>query len=102
MYPWIDAGLLVIMLAAPTRIVWARFRKPDNQSPRGSGVRTIQLVATFLLVPLIGILTLEGQLKGETAGALIGVAIGYTLSGVEKAVPSNDKKTSAPASGEKK
>ena len=92
-YPWIDAGLLLFMLGAPARIVWIRFRSrcKDDTSPRGSGVRIIQLVSVFLFVPLIGILSLEGKMSSETAGALIGVAVGYTLSGVEKAVPSRPR-----------
>jgi hypothetical protein len=59
----------------------------DDQSPAGIGVRVIQLISLLVLVPLIGVLCLEGRLSGETTGALLGVAIGYTLSGLEKPVP---------------
>ena len=89
--PWIGGALLFVMIIAPTRIIWGRFsqRKAGDKSPRGVGARIIQLVSVFVFAPLIGVLTIEGKLSGETAGALIGVAIGYTLSGVEKAVPRN-------------
>ena len=94
--PCIEGGLLLVMIVAPARIIWGRFRakKADDKSPRGVGVRIIQLVSLFVFGPLIGILTIEGKLTGETAGALIGVAIGYTLSGVERAVPSNRRSDS--------
>lgn len=87
---WIELGLVTVMIAGPLYVLRSRFRDQStgDTSPRGLGVRVIQLVGLFLLFPLVGILTLEGKLGGETAGALIGVAIGYSLSGIEKAVPS--------------
>ena len=98
----IEWGLLVIMIAGPGYVLWGRFKKREKEiteengkktskgdlTPTGIGVRVIQLIGLFLLMPLVGILTLEGKLASETAGALIGVAIGYSLSGIEKAVPS--------------
>jgi hypothetical protein len=89
-----ELGLVVVMLAGPSWVLWGRFRSrpKDDTSPKGIGVRIIQLLGILLLVPLIGILALEGKLNGDTTGALLGVAIGYTLSGIEKAVPSNKTK----------
>ncbi len=86
---FIEWGLALVMLFGPGFVLWGRFRpRPkDDTSPRGLGVRVIQLVGLLLLIPLIGILALEGKMGGEVAGALIGVAIGYTLSGIEKPVP---------------
>ena len=55
---------------------------------KGFGQRVIQLVALLVLLPLAAILALEGKIEG-TPGALIGVAIGYTLSGVSEAVKVN-------------
>lgn len=85
----IEVGLLIVMFVVPGLVVWSRVRKheSDGASPRGIGVRVIQLVSLFLFTPLIGILALEGKISGETVGSLIGVAIGYILSGVERAVP---------------
>lgn len=88
---WIEWGLAVVMLVGPLYVLYGRFH---SQPTKGVGVRIIQLVGLLLLVPLIGILALEGKLGGDTTSALLGVAIGYTLSGVEKAVPSNLSSTS--------
>jgi len=49
----------------------------------------IQLIGVLRLIPIVALMTLEGKLNQETGGALIGVALGYTLSGIEKAVPKN-------------
>ncbi len=88
---WIEWGLAVLMLVGPLYVLYGRFH---SQPTMGVGARMIQLVALLLLVPLIGILALEGKLGGDTTSGLLGVAIGYTLSGVEKAVPSNPSSTS--------
>lgn len=89
----LEFGFLSIMILGPGIVVYSRARKQTagETSPRGVGARVIQLVSALLFGPLIGILTLEGRISGETAGALLGVALGYTLSGVEKAVPKNDR-----------
>jgi hypothetical protein len=81
------------MVGGPAYILWGRFRKrdPSDDSPRGLGVRVIQLIGLLLLVPMIGILTLEGKLGGDVTAALLGVAAGYTLSGIEKPVPSTKR-----------
>ncbi len=87
---FVEIALALAMVAIPSLIIWGRNKARDKEddSPRGFGVRVIQLLALFLLVPMIGILTLEGKISGETAGALFGVAVGYTLSGIGNPVPS--------------
>jgi hypothetical protein len=88
----IEIGLLIVMAAGPGFILWGRFKKRDNNdlAPRGLGARVLQLIALFLILPLIGILALEGKLEGSAAGALLGVAAGYALSGIEKSVPQKE------------
>jgi hypothetical protein len=88
--PWAEVGLALVMVIGTGYTLWSRLRD-KAQPPRGVGARVIQLIALLVILPLVGILALEGKLSGDTAGALIGVAIGYTLSGIERAVPSNQK-----------
>ena len=87
---WIEWGLAVVMLVGPCFVLWGRFRPraKDDTSPRGLGVRVIQLVGLLLIIPLIGILMLECKIGSEAGVALLGVAIGYALSGIERPVPS--------------
>jgi hypothetical protein len=84
-YPFIEFPLLVLMIFGPFTIIGSRM-SPDG-NVKGIGARVIQLISLIVLLPLAGILALEGILSGDSAGALIGVAIGYTLSGIEKPVP---------------
>jgi hypothetical protein len=99
----IEVGLLVVMAVGPGVVLWGRFRRrtKDDTSPSGLGARVLQLIGLLLLLPLIGILTLEGKLEGSTAGALLGVAAGYSLSGIEKAVPRNKSRTEKRSEPEK-
>jgi hypothetical protein len=93
-YPWIEFPLLFLMVVGPLMIIGSRSgMSPDPDSERrpirvkGIGVRVIQLIALLVLLPMAGILGLEEKMSGDGVGALIGVAIGYTLSGVERPVP---------------
>ena len=88
---WAEVPLGLVMIGGTGYALWSRLRG-KAQPPRGVGARLIQLIALLVIVPLVGILALEKVLSGETAGSLIGVAIGYTLSGIERAVPSNRTK----------
>jgi hypothetical protein len=83
---WILSSVMVI---GPLYVLYGRIkdRPAPDDGPKGIGVRVIQLIALFLVLPLIGILGLEGKLNPDTVGALLGVAIGYSLSGIEKPVP---------------
>jgi len=89
----VEIGLLLVMAGGPAWLLWdrTRTRATEDTSPRGIGARVLQLIGLFLLLPLIGILTLEGKIEGATTGALLGVAAGYVLSGIEKAVPGRQR-----------
>lgn len=52
------------------------------RSRHAIGVRTIQLLAVTQLLPMVLILALEQILSGQTAAALLGVVVGYVLSGI--------------------
>lgn len=56
-------------------------RRPDDARNRGVGVRGIQVLALFTIVPVILILGLEGVLEKASAGTLLGAISGYVLSG---------------------
>ena len=83
-----EIALALVMVMGVGYAMWSHMRPG---SPKGVGARFIQLIALLVILPLVGILALEGKLSGETAGSLLGVAIGYTLSGIERAVPSRRK-----------
>lgn len=68
-----------IMVAGVVGVFIDRFR-----SKRGIDARTIQLLTVTLLLPAILLLSLEGELGGQTTAALIGVVTGYVLSGTGK------------------
>jgi hypothetical protein len=48
------------------------------------GIRTIQFTAIILILPLLIILGLTNALGRETIGTLLGVIVGYVLSGFGK------------------
>lgn len=45
------------------------------------GIKTTQFLAVVLVLPLLAVLGMFGILRQETIGPLIGVIIGYVLSG---------------------
>jgi len=100
---WIEVPLVVVMVAGPAIILYHRLRdrKAGGDSPKGIGARVIQLIALLLLVPVVAILGLECKLGSEGIGTTLGVIIGYTLSGVSKALPSK-KDSKGSESNEKK
>ena len=73
----------------------------------GIGARIIQLTCVSFLIPTIIILSIEGILKGETVGTLLGGLAGYVLSGInnydnplKKKKSSNNIKKNAKATNE--
>ena len=89
---WSEIALASVMSCGTGYAVWSRMRQrreaQGDKSPSGVGARFIQLIALLVILPLTGILALEGKLSADATASLLGVAIGYTLSGIEKAVPS--------------
>lgn len=49
---------------------------------KGIGARIIRFTGVLLVVPLIGILSLEGVLEAQTTGTVFGALLGYLLSGI--------------------
>ena len=73
----IELGLGLIMIAGIVGLFINRYT-----SGKGIGARTIQFTGVLLVVPLIGILALEGVLEPQTTGTVIGALLGYLLSGI--------------------
>jgi hypothetical protein len=61
------------------------------RSKRGVDAPTIQLLAVTQVLPIILILALEDILSGQTAAALLGVVVGYVLSGIPRNQTPNPK-----------
>jgi F0F1-type ATP synthase assembly protein I len=72
----IEIVACVIMVGGVLGVFIERFR-----TRRGIGVRVIQFLAITLVLPSILILSLEDVLSGQTTATLIGVIVGYILSG---------------------
>lgn len=66
-----------IMIAGVVGAFIDRYR-----AKRGADTRAIQLLTMTLLLPTILILSLEEVLNRQTAAALVGVVVGYALSGI--------------------
>jgi|SRR5690242_13910648 hypothetical protein len=98
-FPWIEFPLSGLAVVGPLLLTWWRFHyrktttKKDGSTedrPMGIGVRIIQLIGLFLIVPLVAILSLEGKLSGEGTGTILGAVVGYALSGIREPIPSAD------------
>ena len=75
----VEAIAALIMVGGLVGVLIERFR-----SKRGIGVRVIQFLAIVFIIPTIVILALEKVLNTETTAALLGVIVGYVLSGIGK------------------
>ena len=74
---WIEILMSLIMaLVLIGILIRAIFLK------KGIGARVIQFTCISFLIPAIIILSIEGILKGETVGTLLGGLAGYVLSGI--------------------
>ena len=73
----IEIGLILIMLFGVLCLFYNR-----HKTGKGLGARVIQFTGVLLVVPLIGILALEGKLEAQTTGTVIGALLGYLLSGI--------------------
>lgn len=94
--PILEYSLLVMAVCGPMVVVVLRLTikksvknkdGTEELKPMGIGVRLLQLVALLVIVPVIGILALEGVLSGEGAGTLLGAVVGYALGGISAPVP---------------
>jgi hypothetical protein len=66
---------LLVMLIGLLVVVWHRVKQD-----MGLSNLALQFVSVIFVFPTILILSLEGVLKGETAGTLIGTLAGYLFS----------------------
>lgn len=73
----IELALVAIMVLGLIALFINRW-----QLKKGLGARIIQFTGVLLVVPLIGILALEGVLEAQTTGTVIGALLGYLLSGI--------------------
>jgi hypothetical protein len=66
---------VLLMLIGLVAVVWHRLKQ-------GLGLSnlSLQFVSVIFVFPTVLILSLEGVLKGETAGTLIGTLAGYLFS----------------------
>jgi len=78
----LEIGAMVLMLVGVLAIVFIR-RLIERDGMR----RAIQFLSVTFVVPTILILALQGILKAETIGTLIGALIGYLLSGIGTETP---------------
>jgi hypothetical protein len=54
------------------------------KTQKGIGLRFIQYLGIVVLLPLIGVLSLEGRISQEITGAIAAAAVGAVLAGVGK------------------
>lgn len=84
---WIEIPLLFLMIAGPFYTLYKRLnQKKADGSWMGLGQRVIQLVALFILVPAIIVLSVENILPKDALVTLLGTIVGYSLSGLTKDV----------------
>jgi phosphate starvation-inducible membrane PsiE len=51
---------------------------------KGVGLRFIQYLGLVVLVPMVGVLTLENRISQEMTGAIAAAAVGGLLAGIGK------------------
>ena len=74
---WISQALVILMFVGFVAIYVERVLRK-----KGVGARTIQMTGIVLVVPLVGILSLQKVLEPQTTATLIGAFMGYLLSGI--------------------
>jgi len=55
---------------------------PATYVGKSLGARVIQFISVVMVLPVILILSLQGILKPDAVGTLIGALVGYLLSGI--------------------
>jgi hypothetical protein len=81
---WISTALVIFMFISLIAVFVER-----GITKKGVGARTIQIIGVLLIIPMIGILSLQGVLEKQTTATLIGALTGYLLSGVGNYEPSS-------------
>jgi hypothetical protein len=76
---WIDLIAVLIMAGGLYGIYYLVIKQNS-----AIGNKTIQFLAIVFVVPLMLILGIHGVLRAETIGTLLGVIVGYVLSGFGK------------------
>jgi hypothetical protein len=74
---WTEITLAATMPVGILGMLWNR-----HATKKSLSARSIQFLGLVLLVPLIGILSIEKILEGAIVGTLIGGLTGYLLSGI--------------------
>ena len=93
---WISQALVIFMFVGLVSVYAERL-----YTKKGIGARTIQITGVLLVVPLIGILALQGILEKQTTATLLGALTGYLLSGVGSYEPTKSKPKPKPNTGDK-
>ncbi len=78
----IEVVAMSLMVVALLGVLYDRIRRQ-----KGIGLRVIQFLAVCLVVPALLILALEGKVSMEATAIILGVVIGFTLSGIGKDEP---------------
>jgi len=86
---WISKAFVVFMFMGLIAVFAERML-----AKKGIGTRTIQISGMLLVVPLIGILALQGILEKQTTATLLGALTGYLFSGVGSYEPNNKPRNS--------
>lgn len=75
----IEVVLLAITIVGVVGGAWNRI-----SLKKGIGIRFIQYLGLVVLVPIIGILSLEDRISQEMTGAIAAAAVGGVLAGIGK------------------
>jgi hypothetical protein len=88
--PWIELPLCGLAVFGAVIVLFGRLYVKQKttkdgvvkEAPRGIGVRMIQLLTLIIILPLVGILALEGALSAGEAGTIIASIAGYGLASI--------------------
>lgn len=75
----VEYVLLAIAVIGAGGGIWNRIKLN-----KGIGLRFIQYLGLIVLLPLIGVLSLEGRISQEITGAIAAAAVGAVLAGIGK------------------
>jgi hypothetical protein len=84
----LDAALIGVMVIGVLGTLYHRLKME-----LGIGDRAIQLVAICLVIPTVLILGLEGKIKEDSMGTIVGAMIGYALGSLGNPDPRKPKES---------